>query len=200
MVTDSKYLLIAGCDEAGRGPLAGPVIAAAVVLLKKNKILGLGDSKKLTQINRDLLRIEIEKNSLSYGIASVSNEEIDQINILQASIKAMHKALDKLSVMPNKIQVDGNKFNPYNDIDFETIVKGDSFVNPISAASILAKTYRDQIMLYYHEVYPNYGFDKHKGYPTKLHYQALDKYGPCPIHRKTFLKKYFQSKLLLELE
>jgi ribonuclease HII len=179
-------LIEAGTDEAGRGCLAGPVVAAAVILSKDTSIEGLNDSKKLTEKQRDILRIEIENKALAYGVAFVFQEEIDQINILRASITAMHRALEQLKIKPDFIIVDGNKFVNYQNIPHETVVKGDGKYQNIAAASILAKTYRDAYMLKIHADFPHYGWDKNKGYPTKDHRNSLVNYGSCPHHRKSF--------------
>lgn len=176
----------AGCDEAGRGCLCGPVFAAAVILPAGYIPEGLNDSKKLTAHRRELLRTEIESHALAWGVASVSPEEIDSINILNASILAMHRALDSLTIRPRHIIVDGNRFHPYRDIPFRTIVKGDAKFASIAAASILAKTHRDEYMLRAAESYPGYGWEKNMGYPTKDHLEALSRLGLTPIHRRTF--------------
>ncbi len=179
-------LIEAGTDEAGRGCLAGPVVAAAVILSKETSIEGLNDSKKLTEKQRDILRIEIENKALAYAVAFVFQEEIDQINILRASITAMHRALEQLKIKPEFIIVDGNKFVNYQNIPHQNIVKGDGKYQNIAAASILAKTYRDAYMLKIHADFPYYGWDKNKGYPTKDHRTSLVNYGSCPHHRKSF--------------
>jgi ribonuclease HII len=176
----------AGCDEAGRGCLCGPVVAAAVILPEGFSHPLLNDSKQLTERQRDTLRPIIEREALAYGVGMVSNEEIDEINILNASILAMHRALDKLSVRPQHILVDGNKFKPYADIDYTTIVKGDGKYMSIAAASVLAKTYRDELMYKLHDNLPQYNWAKNKGYPTKDHREAIAKYGVSKHHRMTF--------------
>jgi ribonuclease HII len=176
----------AGCDEAGRGCLAGPVVAAAVVLPKAYSNDMLNDSKKLSEAERFKLRDVILKDALSYSVAFVSENEIDKINILNASIKAMHLALDKLSIKPKYIIIDGNKFKPYHKIPHACIVKGDSLYQSISAASILAKTFRDEHMKNIHERYPQYGWIQNKGYPTLAHRRAVLRYGFTSFHRKTF--------------
>jgi ribonuclease HII len=176
----------AGCDEAGRGCLCGPVVAAAVILPEGFSHPLLNDSKQLTERQRDTLRPIIEREALAYGVGMVSNEEIDEINILNASILAMHRALDKLSVRPQHILVDGNKFKPYADIDYTTIVKGDGKYMSIAAASVLAKTYRDELMYKLHDNLPQYNWTKNKGYPTKDHREAIAKYGVSKHHRMTF--------------
>jgi ribonuclease HII len=176
----------AGCDEAGRGCLAGPVFAAAVILPADFHHPLLDDSKKLTARQRFELRPIIEKGCISSAIAMADQSEIDEINILNASILAMHRAIDKLSRLPNFLLVDGNRFHPYHDIPHTTIVKGDSIYMNIAAASILAKTYRDEFMVSIGEDFPQYGWAKNKGYPTFSHRQAIMKYGPTYHHRKSF--------------
>jgi ribonuclease HII len=176
----------AGCDEAGRGCLAGPVVAAAVVFDNGYKNKALNDSKKLSEAERYRLRDIIIKDALAYEIAFVSETEIDQINILNASIKAMHLALEKISIELKHIIVDGNKFKPFQDIPFSCIVKGDAKYQSISAASILAKTFRDEHMLSIHEIYPQYDWLNNKGYPTVAHRKAVLKYGHTSFHRKSF--------------
>ncbi len=181
--------LVAGCDEAGRGCLAGPVFAAAVVIPKDvGTELGhaLNDSKLMTASRREYLRVLIEEQSTAYAVAMVDHHEIDQINILQASIKAMHLALEKLSPQPGCIIVDGNRFIPYGFIPHHCIIKGDGKYLAIAAASVLAKTYRDAYMLRQHQIHPQYGWNNNKGYPTVRHKAAIGKYGLSPIHRKTF--------------
>lgn len=176
---------IAGVDEAGRGPLAGDVYAAAVILDSSNPIEGLTDSKKLTAKKRALLEDEIKEKSLSWCIATASVEEIDDINILHASMLAMKRAVEGLSIAPDHVQVDGNRC-PQIDISVEAIVKGDLKVPAISAASILAKEARDRELIILDQEYPGYGFAKHKGYGTKEHLSSLKKLGPTPVHRKSF--------------
>ncbi len=182
--------IIVGIDEAGRGPLAGRVYAAAVIL-KDIKIDGLNDSKKLSELKREKLFDIIIKNSISYSIAYATHEEIDDINILQASILAMRRTLDSIQEEYNYILVDGNKF-PFSQQNGEAIIKGDTKIEEIMAASILAKVSRDRYMLDMHLKYPEYKFNLHKGYPTKEHRQLIAKYGVCEIHRKTFkgVKEY----------
>lgn len=175
-----------GCDEAGRGCLSGPVTAAAVILPENFKSELLNDSKKLNKKNRDKLRIKIEAEALAFGVAFVSHKRIDEINILNASIEAMHLAIDKLNTVPNHIIVDGNRFKPYKNITHNTIIKGDSKYLSIAAASILAKTYRDEYMEKLHLEYPEYNWKQNKGYPTKKHKEAISKNGPSPHHRMTF--------------
>lgn len=176
----------AGCDEAGRGCLAGPVYAAAVILPENFSHQLLNDSKKLTEARREKLRPIIEENAVAWAVGVVSAEEIDKINILRASILAMHRALDGLTTRPGAIIVDGNRFTPYGDIPWQTFVKGDGKYGNIAAASILAKTHRDAFMKSLHEQYPMYGWNVNKGYPTKAHRDAIAQYGPSPYHRMTF--------------
>lgn len=182
----SKYTYECGCDEAGRGCLAGPVVAAAVILPANFACPLLNDSKQLSEAERDTLRPIIEKEALAWGVAEVDNNEIDEINILNASILAMHRAIDKLSIRPEFIIVDGNKFKPYADIHHQTIVKGDSKYLSIAAASILAKTHRDEIMQRLHAEFPGYDWDKNKAYPTPKHRAAIRKLGTTPYHRMTY--------------
>ena len=176
----------AGTDEAGRGCLAGPVTAAAVILPKKIDLPDLNDSKKLTERQRDSLRPEIEKRALAFAYAHVYPKEIDEINILNASIKAMHLAIKQLSKTPGFIAVDGNRFHPFPNIPHECIIKGDGKFLNIAAASVLAKTYRDDFMEALHQKYPHYCWNKNKGYPTKAHRDAIRKFGTSPHHRMTF--------------
>ena len=176
----------AGCDEAGRGCLAGPVFAAAVILPKNYKHPVLNDSKKLTARQRGILKEEIMSAAVAWSVASVDNNEIDEMNILRASIKAMHLALDSLQKMPQFILVDGNRFFPYKNIRHETIIKGDGLYFSIAAASVLAKTFRDEYMDKIHSEYPDYGWDRNKGYATSYHREAILKYGVTPYHRKSF--------------
>lgn len=176
----------AGCDEAGRGCLSGPVFAAAVILSNDFECEILNDSKKLSENIRNELRIKIENEALSFAVASCTPEEIDEVNILWASVKAMHRAIAKLRLTPQHILVDGNRFKPYNDILHTCVVKGDSKFMSIAAASILAKTYRDEYMIKLHQKFPNYDWDTNKGYPTRTHRKAIKKYGITPHHRKTF--------------
>lgn len=181
-----KELLEAGCDEAGRGCLAGPVVAAAVILPKNFKNEMLTDSKLLSEKKRIALAPIIKANALAYAIGVVSHEEIDKINILNASFEAMHRAVRKLELSPQLLLIDGNRFNPYQGIDHHCIIKGDSKFLSIAAASILAKTYRDELMETNHLKYPQYDWQSNKGYPTKKHRQAILEYGPTPLHRKSF--------------
>lgn len=182
----SDFKLECGTDEAGRGCLAGPVTAAAVILNEKFTNELLNDSKQLTQKKRDLLKPIIELESLSFGVVHIFQEEIDTINILNASILAMHKSIDKLNHIPEFIIVDGNKFKPYKKIPFETIIKGDGKYMSIAAASVLAKTYRDAYMNKIHKEFPMFNWKQNKGYPTKEHREAIKKYGITKYHRKTF--------------
>ncbi len=181
-----KGVLEAGCDEAGRGCLAGPVFAAVVILPPKHKLRDLDDSKILTKEVRDALRIRIENEALAWAVASVSPREIEKINILNASFKAMHKAVDKLSIRPECLLIDGNRFIPYLGIPHVCIIKGDSKFASIAAASILAKTYRDEYMLKLDKKFPQYAWQSNKGYPTKAHRDAILTNGICKHHRKTF--------------
>lgn len=176
----------AGCDEAGRGCLAGPVFAAAVILPPDFRHPLLNDSKKLSSGQRKKLRPVIESGCISYGIGQADQSEIDDINILNASILAMHRALDELASPPGFILVDGNRFHAYHKIPHRTIVKGDGIYQHIAAASILAKTYRDEYMKTIDRDYPEYGWARNKGYPTPAHRKAIEKYGPTPHHRKSF--------------
>ena len=185
LVWDAPAALIAGVDEAGRGPLAGPVVAAAVILDDLNPIKGLADSKKLTALKRDKLYDEIRAKALCCSIAEASVEEIDALNIFQATMLAMRRAVEGLRLKPNKVLVDGNRL-PVLDVLAEAIVKGDSKVQAISAASILAKVTRDRWCEQIDHDYPAYGFAKHKGYGTEAHMQALKKHGATPWHRKSF--------------
>ena len=174
----------AGCDEAGRGCLAGPVVAAAVIL--SGPIHGLNDSKQLSKKKREEFRMLIENEALAYAVAVVSPKRIDQINILQASIEAMKLALDQLKVPPEHIIIDGTMFSPYNEVKYTTIIKGDTKFQSIAAASILAKTYRDELMEDLHDSHPNYSWNKNKGYPTLAHRKAILKFGPTTHHRTSF--------------
>ena len=187
------YRAICGVDEAGRGPLAGPVCAAAVILPMDIDIPGLNDSKKLTdKKRRELFPIICEK-AIAYGIAFADHGEIDEINILQATYLAMERALLQLTVKPDVVLIDGNRAKDFG-IPVQTVVHGDSLSTNIAAASILAKVTRDNVMLEMAERYPQYKFEVHKGYGTKAHYEAITQYGPCPIHRMTFLKKFYGTK------
>ena len=191
----SHYKLECGTDEAGRGCLAGPVTAAAVILPPNFKNSILNDSKQLSEARREKLRPLIETTSMCYAVSHIFPDEIDKINILNASIMAMHKAIDKLTSVPEFIIVDGNKFKPYKTIEFETIVKGDGKYLSIAAASVLAKTYRDEYMNVIHEEYPMYNWKQNKGYPTKEHREAIKKHGITKYHRKSFRLLPEQLKL-----
>lgn len=182
----SKITLECGTDEAGRGCLAGPVTAAAVILPPTFKNTLLNDSKQLSEFKRDLLKPIIEFEAVTFGISHVFQEEIDSINILNASILAMHQSITQLNPQPEFIIVDGNRFKPFGAIPFETIIKGDSKYLSIAAASVLAKTYRDAYMNRIHEEFPMYNWKQNKGYPTKQHREAIRKYGVTKYHRKTF--------------
>ena len=196
-IEDSFYkqgvTVICGVDEAGRGPLAGPVCAAAVILPEHLEIPGLTDSKKLTDKKRRELFPVIKEQAIAYGIGLASEAEIDEINILQATFLAMQRALDQLQVKPDLVLIDGNREKDFG-LPVKTVVKGDSLSMNIAAASILAKVTRDDLMVQMAEQYPEYGFEIHKGYGTKAHYAALTEYGASPIHRKTFLKKFYGEK------
>lgn len=187
----------AGCDEAGRGCLAGPVYAAAVILPPDYHNPLLNDSKQLSEKRRYELRSDIEANAVAWAVGIVSAAEIDRINILNASILAMHRALDKLAVVPGAIVVDGNRFKPWRDIAWTTVVKGDGKLADIAAASILAKTYRDDEMMRLHEEYPMYRWNVNKGYPTKAHRDAIREHGPSPWHRMSF--RLLDDQLTLDL-
>jgi ribonuclease HII len=176
---------VAGVDEAGRGPLAGPVVAAAVILPKGLSLEGVNDSKKLSAKQREVLFHEIREHALSVGVGIVSHEVIDRINIYQASILAMRKAVEKLSILPSIVLADGNSFK-HETWRYQNIIDGDAKSVTIAAASVIAKVTRDSLMLEYHEQFPLYGFDRHKGYGTKFHVEALRQYGMCPIHRRSF--------------
>ncbi len=191
----SKNLFEAGCDEAGRGCLAGPVFAAAVILPKSFNHPLLNDSKKVSALNREKLRIIIEQEAVSFSVGSCTHDEIDKINILNASILAMHKALGTMAQKPEYIIIDGNRFKPFSDIPYTCIIKGDSKYKSIAAASILAKTYRDEFMQQLHDEFPYYNWKVNKGYPTLEHRQAIEKYGLCKYHRKTFNKNFYQYHL-----
>jgi ribonuclease HII len=190
----NKETIECGCDEAGRGCLAGPVVAAAVILPQGFSHPLLNDSKKLSDKQRRLLRPIIEQNAIAYCVGFVSNQEIDKINILQASFLAMNRAVEGLKQKPELLLIDGNRFNNKTDIAFECIVKGDSLYQSIAAASILAKTYRDDYMLNLHKEFPKYHWDKNMGYPTKQHRQAIIENGISPFHRKSF-NLSFQTSL-----
>lgn len=196
-IEDSFYAqgcqVICGVDEAGRGPLAGPVCAAAVILPKHLEIPGLTDSKKLTDKKRRELFPLIQEQAVAYGIGLSSQEEIDEINILQATFLAMERALSQLDVRPDMVLIDGNRERDFG-VPVQTVIKGDSLSANITAASILAKVTRDNLMMELAQQYPQYGFEIHKGYGTKAHYEALRQYGASPIHRRSFLKKFYGEK------
>jgi len=179
-------LIEAGCDEAGRGCYAGPVFAAAVILPQNFYHPRLNDSKLLKESERNELRIIIQEQAIAYAVASVDHAEIDKINILQASFKAMHKAISKLSVKPQLLLIDGNRFRPYKKLPHTCIIKGDGIYASIAAASILAKTYRDDYMLRLHQKYPQYNWEKNKGYGTAAHRNAIQTFGVCKYHRMSF--------------
>ena len=181
-----KNKIEAGCDEAGRGCLAGPVVAAAVILPKKFKNKLLNDSKQLTEKQREILKPIIEKNAIAYAIGIVWQNEIDEINILNASFIAMHRAVEQLHSKPDLLLIDGNRFKKYKDIEHACIIKGDSIYLSIAAASVLAKTYRDELMDKLHDEYPMYNWKKNKAYPTKEHRKAIEELGSCKYHRMTF--------------
>ena len=185
---NNGYHVVCGVDEAGRGPLAGPVFAAAVILPQNLMIDGLNDSKKLSEKKREILYDNIKNLALTYAVAFATEHEIDEINILNATFLAMKRAVAKLNLKPDIVLVDGNK-SPELEISTQTIVKGDSLSASIAAASILAKVERDRLMKNLSKKYPEYNFEKHKGYGTKMHIDLIKKYGPCEIHRKSFLKK-----------
>ncbi len=192
----SNSYIEAGCDEAGRGCLAGPVVAAAVILPLDYKNELLDDSKKLNERIRNKLRLEIEKDALDFAVGIVSNEEIDKINILNASFLAMHKALNKLKLEPELLIIDGNRFRKYKNIPFHCIVKGDGKYLSIAAASILAKTYRDEIMVKLAKDFPQYDWEHNKAYATKKHIAAIRKFGQTKFHRKSF---HLKNQLSLDL-
>ena len=191
---EAGYKVICGIDEAGRGPLAGPVHAAAVVLPIGLEIEGLNDSKKLTEKKREQLFDIICEKAIDYSIGVATEQEIDEINILNATILAMHRAVEGLKIKPDYALIDGNQYPRIPFVMEETVVKGDAKSMSIAAASILAKVSRDRFMLQKAEEYPQYQFEKHKGYGTKVHYESIKEYGPSPIHRLTFLKKFYGEK------
>lgn len=190
---EEGFSLICGVDEAGRGPLAGPVCAAAVILPKHLQIPGLTDSKKLTDKKRRELFPLIQQQALAWGIGFASEQEIDEINILQATFLAMRRAMEQLGTRPELALIDGNRAGDFG-LPVKTVVKGDSLSANIAAASVLAKVSRDDVMVELAKQYPEYGFDIHKGYGTKAHYAALREFGPCPIHRRSFLKKFYGNQ------
>ena len=185
----------AGCDEAGRGCLAGPVVAAAVILPQGFSNNEITDSKKLSEKMREKLRPIIENEVVSYGVAFIDHKEIDQINILRASFKAMHKAVEQLDKEPEHLLIDGNRFIQYKKIPYTCIVSGDAKYTSIAAASILAKTYRDDYMLKLHNEFPQYGWNTNKGYPTQKHYEAIKRYGLTPYHRRSFNTRHQQLEI-----
>ena len=193
----SGFSLEAGTDEAGRGCLSGPVVAAAVILPKNFNHPFLNDSKQLSEKKREELKPFIEENALAFGVSFVWQDEVDAINVLQASITGMHRSIERLKIKPEYIKVDGNKFRDYKDIPSQTIVKGDAKYLSIAAASILAKTYRDEYMAKIHEEFPMYNWKKNKGYPTKEHRNGIREFGATKYHRKTF--KLLPEQLTLEL-
>lgn len=193
----SGFELEAGTDEAGRGCLAGPVVAAAVILPLDFEHPFLNDSKQLSEKKRQELRPFIEENALAFAVSFIDNEEVDTLNVLQASITGMHRSVSALKINPEFIIVDGNKFNPYKKIPHQTIVKGDAKFMSIAAASVLAKTYRDEFMEKIHEEHPQYNWKKNKGYPTKEHREAIQQFGITKYHRKSF--KLLPNQLKLEL-
>jgi len=188
-------LVEAGCDEAGRGCLAGPVFAAAVILPKNFKHPVLNDSKMLTKKQRDVLKNEIISSSVAWKVAFVTNEEIDEMNILRASIKAMHLAINELDTKPQFLLIDGNRFYPYKEVPHQTIIKGDGLYFSIAAASVLAKTFRDEYMEKIHEEYPLYGWNRNMGYGTKEHREAIGRFGITPYHRRSFNLLNSQMKI-----
>lgn len=190
-----KKLIEAGCDEAGRGCLAGPVFAAAVILPKDFFHPLLNDSKQVTEKNRNELRTIIETSAITFAVASIDNDEIDRINILKASFKAMHLALDKLKKKPQLLLIDGNRFPSYKKVPHRCIIQGDAIFSSIAAASILAKTYRDEHMMKLHDEFPFYAWDSNKGYGTAAHRTAIQSYGQCKYHRKTFRLKTVQPAM-----
>ena len=191
----TKGLLEAGCDEAGRGCLAGPVVAAAVILPPRVRIPGLDDSKKLSATQRAVLRRLIEEKALAWAVAVVEPAEIDTLNILRASFVAMHRALDALQQRPQHLLIDGNRFIPYRDLSLTCLIKGDGRFRSIAAASILAKTHRDELMTALHQQHPAYNWAVNKGYPTVDHRDALERIGPCEHHRKSFRLSYAEPVL-----
>lgn len=193
-----EHLLEAGCDEAGRGCLAGPVYAAAVILPKDFYHPSLNDSKQLTEQQRYELRPFIEKHAISYAVASLDNKQIDKYNILRASFKSMHLAIKKLLLQPQLLLIDGNRFARHKSIPHKCIIQGDGIYASIAAASVLAKTYRDDFMKDLHKKFPKYNWAQNKGYATREHQEALDQFGPCKFHRKSFRLNYDQPELFQE--
>ena len=192
----SGFTLEAGTDEAGRGCLSGPVVAAAVILPEDFQHNLLNDSKQLSEKKRQELRPFIEEHALSFSVSFIHQEEVDELNVLQASITGMHRSIEQLHIQPEYIIVDGNKFKPYKDIPHQTIVKGDAKFMSIAAASVLAKTYRDEFMEKIHKEFPQYNWQKNKGYPTQEHRNAIREFGATPYHRKSF--KLLPEQLKLE--
>ena len=193
----SGVSLEAGTDEAGRGCLSGPVVAAAVILPENFQHDLLNDSKQLSEKKRQELRPYIEEHALAYAVSFIHHEEVDELNVLQASIAGMHRSIEQLSTQPEFIIIDGNKFKPYKEVPYQTIVKGDAKFMSIAAASVLAKTYRDEFMEKIHQEFPQYNWKKNKGYPTKEHRNAIREYGATPYHRKSF--KLLPEQLKLKL-
>lgn len=185
MSNHASQVLEAGVDEAGRGPLAGPVVIAAVILPAEYDLPGLDDSKRLSAIRRERLLPQIENQAIAYAVEFVEVAEIDQVNILQATMNGMQRAVESLVPRPLRAMIDGNRA-PQLNCEVQTVIGGDGLIASISAASVLAKVYRDRLMTSMHEVYPGYGFDRHKGYPTAHHLERLKALGPCPIHRQSF--------------
>ena len=181
----ATLFLEAGVDEAGRGPLAGPVVVAAVILPTRYELNYLDDSKRLTALRRERLAPQIESQAIAFAVEFVEVEEIDRVNILQATMNGMQRAVENLDPAPQRAMIDGNRAPPLT-IEVETVIGGDGLIAAISAASVLAKVYRDRLMMSMHDLYPEYGFDRHKGYPTAYHLERLKTLGPCPIHRKSF--------------
>ncbi len=194
----TKDLIEAGCDEAGRGCLAGPVVAAAVILPKRYRHKKLNDSKQLTKEEREELRVDILRDALEWAVAEVDHEEIDKINILNASFKAMHLALDKLQTRPELLLIDGNRFKPYSDVRYQCIIKGDGRYLSIAAASIIAKTYRDDLMVRLANQFPVYSWETNVGYPTEAHRDGIRQWGISPFHRKSFTLLPLQLELFEE--
>ena len=192
----NQHLTEAGLDEVGRGCLAGPVVAAAVILPKNYQNELLNDSKQLTKVQRDQINAEIKEAALAWAVAEVSNEEIDQINILNASFLAMHRALDQLLIRPEHLLVDGNRFTPYPFVPHTCVVKGDAKFMSIAAASVLAKTYRDDLMERLALEFPHYGWERNVGYPTPLHRKGIRDFGPCCHHRMSFRLLWKLKKLI----
>jgi ribonuclease HII len=190
-----EELIEAGCDEAGRGCLAGPVYAAAVILPKDFSHPLLNDSKQLTEEQRYELRPVVEQSAIAYAVASMCNKQIDKFNILKASFKSMHLAIKQLSIQPQLLLIDGNRFIPFKKIPHKCIIQGDGIYASIAAASILAKTYRDDYMKQLHRKFPKYNWASNKGYATREHQEALDQHGPCKFHRKTFRLSYNEPEL-----